>query len=220
MLLNQKVANDESVSITIPGTAIRIQKIQKDRRNQLVTDLLTNHNPQQRNTSSLVTAFDFLRQQPWKILTATALDAAKRFLQLSLLAALLFPALAQARTYDVMHADVPFKFDIGNRTFRPGHYDFIMVGPGLVALRDSHAHIIASLVVRERETDTPLPISKLTFNKLKKHFQLTEVWIEKRSQVLEIVGEELAVRQSLPAPSTQPSVMNSMFDRRQSGMRY
>lgn len=185
-----------------------------------MTDLLTNHDPREYNSSVLVTAYDFLRRQPWKILAANALDAAKRFLQLSLLVALLLPALAHARSYDVMHAEVPFKFDIGNRTFRPGHYDFIMVGPGLVALRDSRAHIIASLVVRARETNAPLPTSKLMFNKQSKHFQLAEMWIEKRSQVLEVVGEELALRPARPAPTIEPGVVNSLFDRRRTGMKY
>lgn len=219
MLPNQKVANDESVCITIQSPATRIQKNSKV-ENNFVTDLLPNHDPREYNSSALVTAYDFLRRQPWKILAATALDAAKRFLQLTLLVAMLLPVLAQARTYDVMHAEVPFKFDIGSRTFRPGHYDFIMVGPGLVALRDSHSHIIASLVVRGRETEAPLPISKLMFNKQKKHFQLAEVWMEKHSQVLEVVGEELAVRLPLPAPTIHPDIVNSMFERRQSGMKY
>jgi hypothetical protein len=193
----------------------------RQRRNILVTDLLPNHDPREYNASVLVTALDFLRRQPWKVFAATALDAAKRFLTLGVLAALFLPAMAQARSYDVMHADVPFKFEIGHRTFRPGHYDFIIVGPGLLALRDAHAHIIASLVVRERETNTPQQTSKLTFNRQKKNFQLAEVWIERHSQVLEVVGEELAIQQH-PAykPDVPSAAVNSMFERRQTGIKY
>src|SRR5262249_32482933 len=113
-----------------------------------MTHLLPHQDPREPNSSVLVAAFCVLRRKPWKTLAFRTWDPMKRILQLSLLAAslgaLLAPALAHARTYEVMHANVPFKFNIGDRTFRPGHYQLIFVGPGLIALRDSHGHVIAS----------------------------------------------------------------------------
>jgi len=131
----------------------------------------------------------------------------KRFLQSTLLAmllaAFLLPSAAQARTYDVVTASVPFKFNIGERAFRPGRYQFILVGPGLLALRDTRTtHIVASLVTRSIEAEAPLPSSKLVFHRQKNRQHLTQIWIEKHRQVIEVVGEELAMRQ--PA---QPQVI-------------
>ncbi len=143
----------------------------------------------------------------------------KRCLQLTLLATCLatLPLAAQARTYHVLSTDVPFKFDVGHRTFRPGHYQFILIGPGLLAMRDSRERIIASLISRSRETGGPAPASKLVFNTPKKHHaQLAEIWIKDRSQVLEVMGEEVAVRQSYPPPAP-PNVdslyIDSLFNR-------
>lgn len=132
----------------------------------------------------------------------------KRFLQSTLLAMSLavffLPSAAQARTYDVVTASVPFRFNIGSREFRPGRYEFILLGPGILALRDTRTtHIVASLVTRSIEADGPLPTSKLVFHRQKKHQHLAEIWIEKRTQVIEVVGEELAMR-PLPQPQAVP----------------
>jgi hypothetical protein len=183
-----------------------------------MTHLLPHQDPREPNSSVLVAAFCVLRRQPWKTLALRTWDPMKRLLQLSLLAAslgaILAPALAHARTYDVMHANVPFKFNIGDRTFRPGHYQLIFVGPGLIALRDSHEHVIASLVTRSTGTDGPSPVSKLVFSRQTKHPQLAQIWIENRSQVLEVLGEEVAMRPIPPLPAALPPEINSLFERR------
>jgi hypothetical protein len=132
----------------------------------------------------------------------------RRFLQSTLLALFLaafcLPSAAQARTYEVVTASVPFTFNIGGREFRPGRYQFILVGPGLLALRDtSTTHIVASLVTRVVEAEGPLPTSKLVFHREKKRQHLTQIWIEKHNQVIEVLGEELAMRQ-LPQPQVIP----------------
>jgi hypothetical protein len=132
----------------------------------------------------------------------------KRFLQSTLLAMLLavffLPSAVQARTYDVVTASVPFKFNIGDRAFRAGRYEFILVGPGLLALRDTRTtHIVASLVTRDVEIEAPLPTSKLIFHLQKKRQYLTQIWIEKHNQIVEIMGEELAIRQA-PQPQAIP----------------
>jgi len=147
----------------------------------------------------------------------------KRFLQSALLAMSLavffLPSAAQARTYDVVTATVPFKFNIGDRAFRPGCYQFILIGPGLLALRDTHTtHIVASLVTRTVETEAPLPTSKLVFHLQKKRQHLTQIWIEKHNQIVEIMGEELAMRQA-PQPQAIPLQALS-FSGRQDASRF
>jgi hypothetical protein len=127
----------------------------------------------------------------------------------------LLAAAAQARMVDVFHADVPFKFKVGDRTFRPGRYDLIFVGPGLIAMRDSHAHVVASLTVRPRETGSPAPASKLVFANQKKDRRLTQIWTENRSQVLDVLGEEMVMRPAPSFPADEPPLGgNSLFERR------
>ena len=144
----------------------------------------------------------------------------KFLLHLTLLAAVqlacLPAAAAQARTYDAFNADVPFKFNIGNRTFQSGHYQFVIVGAGLMVLRDAKARTVASLITRSVDSGGPSPSSRLVFKTEKKHYQLARIVMEKRSQVLEILGEQLAMR---PAPL--PPVWNlpqdsALFGRRDS----
>ncbi len=188
-------------------------------------NLLPDHDIREPNSSALIAIFRVLQRQPWKTFAAQTWDTAKRFLLLTVLAtslaALLPPAIAYARDYDAFSVDVPFKFNIGNRAFRPGHYQFVFVGPGLLALRDSHAHIIASVVARSRETGAPSPISRLVFSKQKNHSHLTQIWLENRSQVLDVLGEELAIRPPAPPPAPLPPEVNSLLDRRTSpGLKY
>jgi hypothetical protein len=144
----------------------------------------------------------------------------KRLLHSILLVALLATSVllaAQARTYNVISVEVPFKFNVGTRTFSAGHYQFISVGPGLLAVRDSHARVIASLITRSIETGEVSPATKLVFELQKKHSKLARIRIQNRSQALEVLGEELAMRQP-PAPlgpglGLGPDGL-SMFERR------
>ena len=164
---------------------------------------LPNAEPRDYNSSAVLAVYYILRRQPWKTMAIRTWDTMKRLLQMALLAASLgslLPAVAHARTYDVLSTNVPFRFQVGDRTFKPGHYQFILAGPGIVAMRDSQKHFIASIVTRARETGGPVSENKLVFNTQKKHAQLTEIWIANKSQIMQVVGEEIVVRQTAPAP--------------------
>ncbi len=124
------------------------------------------------------------------------------------------PASAQAHAYNVLSADVPFKFHIGKHTFHPGHYQFIFVGNGLIAMRDSHKNVVASLITRSVEEGTPPTTSKLLFATRDKRTRLAEIRIANKSQALEILGEQVAMRTTPP----QPPPMDGFFmfsDRRE-----
>jgi len=120
-------------------------------------------------------------------------------LSLLLVLASLLPAEEQARLYQAIGADVPFKFTVGERSFAPGHYDFILVGAGLIAVRDHHRHLVASLVTRSSEEAKPSQRTRLVFDRSKKKARLEKIYVESRAEVLEVVGEQLALR-STPAP--------------------
>ena len=131
--------------------------------------------------------------------------------------ACLLPAVAQVRTYQVISANVPFKFTAGERVFRPGHYEFILVGPGLMAIRDQHRHMVASLITRTSDEASPSARTRLVFDRSKKKARLQKIYVESRTQVLEVVGEQLAI-QSSPPPETSLPWGATSFSRRAVGV--
>ncbi len=85
---------------------------------------------------------------------------------------------------------MPFKFQVGDRTFKPGRYDFIVAGPGMVAMRDEHDHFVASITTRVRTTGGPATSSKLVFNTHTKTAQLIQIWATVGEPGMDVVGEE------------------------------
>ncbi|HKD79857.1 MAG TPA: hypothetical protein VKH81_09200 [Candidatus Angelobacter sp.] len=175
-----------------------------------MTNLLPHQEFHEPNTSAVTAVYQVLRRQPWDQWARKTLAVMKRLLLLALLLTSLsaLPASAQARTYDVLTADVPFQFDIGARAFHPGHYQFIFAGTNLLVLRDARQHNVASLVTRSVETGEPAPATRLVFSTGKKHAQLAEIHIAASSQALEILGEELAVQ---PAATFAPLWFDNNF---------
>jgi hypothetical protein len=146
--------------------------------------------------------YSILRRQPWKAMAITTWDHMRRFLHLALIASslgVLLPTLAQARFYDVVSSDVPFKFQIGERTFNPGRYDFILASPGVVAMRDSRGHIVANIATRPTTTGGLARNIKLVFNTHSKTAQLIQIWAATNEPGMDVVGEEKSVRTAQPA---------------------
>jgi hypothetical protein len=146
--------------------------------------------------------YSILRRQPWKAMAIATWDNMRRFLHLALIATslgALLPTLAQARNYDVVSSDVPFNFQIGERTFKPGRYDFIMANPGIVVMRDSRGHIVANIATRPKTTGGLARNIKLVFNTHTKTAQLIQIWAAKNEPGMDVVGEEKSVRTAQPA---------------------
>jgi hypothetical protein len=146
-------------------------------------------------------------------------DTMRRFLLSTLVAAsltaslaVLLPSVAEARSYPVLSSYVPFKFQVGEHTFKPGRYDFIVAGPGVVAMRDEHEHFVASIVTRSREAGEAITSAKLVFNTRSKVAQLIQIWTAEGSPILDVVGEEMAVRPTAPAWIT-PTDVQALFER-------
>jgi hypothetical protein len=116
------------------------------------------------------------------------------------LASLLASAAQAGTTEETLAADVPFAFNIGNRTFTPGHYQFVFTGDGVLVLRDAHAHALAAIATRPIETGAPAAASKLVFHGQNKQPYLAQIWIEKHARGLEVLGQN---------PSSQRSSTNS-----------
>jgi hypothetical protein len=168
-----------------------------------VTNYLPNREVRETNSSAVVAIYRILRRQPWKAMAITTWDHMRRFLHLALIATslgALLPTLAQARLYDVVSSNVPFKFQIGERTFNPGRYEFIVASPGVVAMRDSQKHIVANIATRPRTTGGLASTPKLVFNTHTKTAQLIQIWVTKDQPGMDVVGEETTVHPAQPAP--------------------
>ncbi len=177
------------------------------------------------NSSAVMAVFHVLRRQPWNQWAAKALDVTKRLLTVALVAAsltaLVPSAAAHARTYEVLSADVPFKFAVGDRTFGPGHYQFIFAGTGLVVLRDARQHVVASFITKWVETSEQAAETKLVFDTPQnKRARLAQIRIQSRSQALEFVGEELAVQSLRPPISAPVDAFFSASQRMDGGLRF
>lgn len=164
------------------------------------------------NTSAVYAIYSILRRQPWKAMAIATWDSMRRFLHMALIAsslAALLPTLAQARSYKVLTSDVPFKFQVGERTFQPGTYEFIVAAPGVVAMRDSRERVVATFNTRSRTTGGPTTETKLVFNTHSKTAQLIQIWAVTGEPGLDVVGEEKSVRTTkaaAPVNTIQPGL--------------
>jgi len=109
---------------------------------------------------------------------------------LAAFAAMLLPSILWATTYPVLVAKVPFKFSMGKHVFRPGEYHFAVIGVGLLAVLDSHKHVLAVFLTRSPEAPSAAKSSQLVFQKDKKVPELSRVLLGDNEQ--EILGEEPA----------------------------
>lgn len=166
-----------------------------------MSNSLPNIEPRDYNSSAVLAVYDILRRQPWKTMAIRTWDTMRRFLLATLVAAslatsfaVMLPTLAEAKTYPVLSSYVPFKFQIGEQTFQPGRYDFIVAGPGIVAMRDEHEHFVASITTRSRTNGGVTISPKLVFNTHTKTAQLVQIWAAKGEPGMDVVGEEKAVR--------------------------
>lgn len=168
-----------------------------------MTNYLPSREVRDTNSSAVVAVYRILRRQPWKAMAITTWSHMRRFLHLALIATslgALLPTLAQARLYDVVTSNVPFRFQIGERTFDPGEYEFIVAAPGVVAMRDSHKHIVANIATRPKTTGGLAKTPKLVFNTHTKTAQLIQIWVNQDQPGMDVVGEEKPVGTARPAP--------------------
>jgi hypothetical protein len=115
---------------------------------------------------------------------------------------------ARERTYPTFAVDVPFKFNVGHRTFDAGRYQFILLGPGLLALGDLHKkRLVATLLTRQLQTTAVPAATKLVFTNDQKYARLTSILLEHQSHGLEVLGEEVAIRQN-PSAAMPRSLMD------------
>lgn len=92
------------------------------------------------------------------------------------LAVLLFVGAHGQTANHVIKVQIPFAFEVGNKTFPAGAYSLLQSAPYLISLRDSRGHTLANLVTATVErADTSGP-AKLDFYVDGERYLLARVW--------------------------------------------
>jgi hypothetical protein len=104
-----------------------------------------------------------------------------------LLGVLTLGPVAQAqRAEQVIKANIPFEFSVGDQVFPAGNYSLVSTPPALLDLRDAQGHIVARVVTNSVET-LKTPVSpRLEFNSEGGRYSLAQVWQENHS-----IGQQL-----------------------------
>jgi hypothetical protein len=136
--------------------------------------------------------------QPWK--ERVNVHSRKSIIALTLFIVLLAPVVAQARAYQTFTVDVPFEFTIGDRKFKPGTYIFVILGPGLMTVENAKKRVITTLMTRDIRAADATVSPRMYFDKKNGHNHLASIWMGNGAAGLEIIGEEVAMRQTQPPP--------------------
>jgi hypothetical protein len=87
-----------------------------------------------------------------------------------------FAGLAQAQYGQVITVNVPFEFTVGHKTFPAGSYSIVRTAPCALALRDSRAYVLATVMTTRAEAATPSATAKLVFRVEGGRHVLDRVW--------------------------------------------
>ena len=102
---------------------------------------------------------------------------------------LLFAGAAAAQNEQrIIHVKVPFEFTIGDKAFPAGDYSLLRAAPDRLDLRDSDAHVLASVITHSVQSLDKSASTKLEFYTSAGGHALKQVWVEN-----ETIGYELAV---------------------------
>jgi hypothetical protein len=121
------------------------------------------------------------------------------------------PGLAQASPFR-LKVEVPFRFDVGNKTFAAGEYYIISVAPNTLALRDSEYRFLGffmtgTLQSRERSHTTAVEFAQEGGRRV-----LKQVWQEGTHYGFEMASRKAAVSLA-QAPATDNQAVGSISTR-------
>jgi hypothetical protein len=125
-------------------------------------------------------------------------NRAERVLVSLLLGVLTLGSTVQAqRTERTIRANIPFDFVVGGEIFPPGRYSVVLIGPVLLALRDSEGRTLANVLTHSVQASAQLDRPKLRFDTEGGRHVLTQVGQEGDTvgqQILRAKSASLAVQ--------------------------
>jgi hypothetical protein len=143
----------------------------------------------------------------------------KSFALLALLMTMiLVSAEAQQRTYQSFNGNVPFSFNIGERKFHSGYYEFIVAAPGIMLMRDAHQHPLATLLIREIKGIEREVAPRMVFDQGKHRTRLLSIWMPRGAQGFEILREDVPAPR-IPPPSVQTFTYQPLGGRTSTALR-
>ena len=81
----------------------------------------------------------------------------------------------------VVKVNIPFEFNVGNKTFPAGTYSLVQPLQHFLVLRDSRGQTIASAFTEGIESASPVAAPKLKFDSVAGQHTLIEVWQQQES---------------------------------------
>jgi hypothetical protein len=88
----------------------------------------------------------------------------------------------------VVQVKIPFDFTVGEKEFPAGEYILVSMAQHRVDLRDSHHHVLASLITHSVQSLDESGSTKLQFSTMGGRHALRQVWIKG-----DLIGDELEV---------------------------
>jgi hypothetical protein len=103
---------------------------------------------------------------------------------------------------DVVKVNIPFEFNVGNKTFPAGRYSLVEPFQHFLVLRDARGQSIASTFTVGVESASPVAVSKLKFESVAGRYTLTEVWQQEKSwgQRVPVNHRTILAKQRSPEP--------------------
>jgi hypothetical protein len=104
-------------------------------------------------------------------------------------AVLLFAGEAYAQFVPrIVQVNIPFDFTVGEEAFPAGEYTLVSMAQHRVDLRDSHRHVLASLITHSVQSLDKSASTRAMFSTSGDGHALRQVWIKG-----ELIGDELEV---------------------------
>ena len=96
------------------------------------------------------------------------------------------PAAQAQSGPQIIKANIPFEFGVGNQVFPAGSYSLVSTPPALLELRDAEGHILTKVLTNSVEASKTTVTPKLQFRSEGGRYSLAQVWQENHS-----IGQEL-----------------------------
>ena len=92
----------------------------------------------------------------------------------------------------VVKVNIPFEFNVGNKTFPAGSYSLVQPLQHFLVLRDSRGQTVASVFTQGIESNAPMAAAKLRFDSVAGQHTLTEVWQQQESTASDCIRQSTA----------------------------
>jgi len=128
----------------------------------------------------------------------------RSIVMLTIVAAVVSPALHAQNDLGRARINVPFAFDYGSRHFAPGAYELDLSSPHLLTIRAVDGSMVAMAMMQREITTQPPARGKAVFLKSGSTYQLQALWMARSNEYFHTIRSK-AKRQPELASDRAPS---------------